>query len=80
MKGTRNKTSLVFALLALCIPIPLWQLTSYIHQDHLCLQRVLTSFVLPVHNQGVSYAPLQGLCPMVIIPADYWLILCIVDY
>ena len=35
----RNKTSLISALLALCIPIPLWQLTSYIHQDHLCLQR-----------------------------------------
>ena len=24
---------------------------------------VLTSFVLPAHNQGVSYAPLRGLAP-----------------
>ena len=24
---------------------------------------VLTSFVLPAHNQGVSYAPLRGLTP-----------------
>nr|DAR32076.1 MAG TPA: hypothetical protein [Caudoviricetes sp.] len=39
MNGIRNKTSLIFALLSLCIPFPLWQLTSYIHQDHLCLQR-----------------------------------------
>ena len=33
-------------------------------------------FVLPIHNQGVSLAPRQGLCPMENIPADYWLILC----
>ena len=25
--------------MALCIPFPLWQLTSYVHQDRLCLQR-----------------------------------------
>lgn len=41
---------------------------------------VLTSFVLPAHNQGVSSVPSQSLCPMVIIPTDYWLILYIVDY
>lgn len=40
------------------------------------LFRVLTSFVLPIHNQGVSLAPRQGRCPMENIPADYWLILC----
>jgi len=37
---------------------------------------VLTSFVPPIHNQGVSLAPRQGLCPLENIPADYWLILC----
>ena len=27
---------------------------------------VLTSFVLPAHNQGVSYAPLRGHAPWII--------------
>lgn len=47
--------------MALCIPIHLRQRTSRVYQDlqHLC--QVLTSFVPPVHNQGVSLAPLQGL-------------------
>ena len=46
--------------MALCIPIHLRQRTSRIYQDHLHLCWVLTSFVPPVHNQGVSLAPLQG--------------------
>ena len=46
--------------MALCIPIHLRQRTSRVYQDHLHLCRVLTSFVPPVHNQGVSLAPLQG--------------------
>ena len=58
-----------------CIPFPLWQRTSYVHQDH-PVSGVLTSFVLPIHNQGVSYAPKRGHCPLDKIPADYWLILC----
>ena len=53
---------LVFSFyMALCIPIHLRQRTSRVYQDlpHFC--RVLTSFVPPVHNQGVSLAPCQGL-------------------
>ena len=46
--------------MALCIPILLRQRTSRVYQDHLHLCRVLTSFVPPVHNQGVSSAPNQG--------------------
>ena len=62
--------------MAFCVPIHLRQRTSHVYQDHLHLCGVLTSFVPPVHIRGVSLAPLQGLCPMVIIPADYRLILC----
>ena len=62
--------------MAFCIPFHLRQRTSRVYQDHLHFFRVLTSFVPPVHNQGVSLAPLQGLCPMENIPADYRLILC----
>ena len=47
--------------MAFCIPILLRQRTSRVYQDLLHFCRVLTSFVPPVHNQGVSLAPLQGL-------------------
>ena len=47
--------------MALCISIHLRQRTSRIYQDHPHFCRILTSFVPPVHNQGVSLAPLQGL-------------------
>ena len=33
---------------------------------HLPSPEVLTSFVLPAHNQGVSYAPLRGHAPWII--------------
>ena len=46
--------------MALCIPIHLRQRTSRVCQDHPHFCSVLTSFVPPVHNQGVSLAPLQG--------------------
>ena len=46
--------------MALCIPIHLRQRTSRVYQDHPHFCRVLTSFVPPVHNQGVSLAPCQG--------------------
>ena len=46
--------------MALCIPILLRQRTSRVYQDHPHLFGVLTSFVPPVHNQGVSPAPDQG--------------------
>ena len=46
--------------MALCMPLLLRQRTSRVYQDHPHLFGVLTSFVPPVHNQGVSSAPLQG--------------------
>ena len=47
--------------MALCIPIHLRQRTSRVYQDHPTISdQVLTSLVPPVHNQGVSSAPLQG--------------------
>lgn len=49
IKGTRNRTSSFLFFMALCIPIPLWQLTSYVHQDQLCRQRSsLPSFCLSI--------------------------------
>ena len=62
--------------MAFCVPLHLRQRTSRVYQDHLHFRRVLTSFVPPVHIRGVSLAPVQGLCPMENIPADYRLILC----
>ena len=62
--------------MAFCVPLHLRQRTSHVYQDLLHSCSVLTSFVPPVHIRGVSLAPFQGLCPMEIIPADYWLILC----
>ena len=61
IQGTRSKTSCFSFYMALCIPIHLRQRTSRVYQDlpHFC--KVLTSFVPPVHNQGVSLAPCQGL-------------------
>ena len=47
--------------MTLCIPFHLWQRTSRIYQDYPCLHRILTFFVPPAHNQGVSLASLQGL-------------------
>ena len=47
--------------MALCMPFHLRQRTSRVYQDLLHLCWVLTSFVPPVHNQGVSLAPCQGL-------------------
>ena len=46
--------------MALCMPFLLRQRTSRVYQDHLHRCSVLTSFVPPVHNQGVSLAPNQG--------------------
>ena len=46
--------------MALCIPIHLRQRTSRVYQDLPNFCRVPTSFVPPVHNQGVSLAPRQG--------------------
>ena len=59
--GVYKVKRLVFSFyMALCIPFHLRQRTSRVYQDHPHLFGVLTSFVPPVHNQGVSLAPLQG--------------------
>ncbi len=59
--GVYEVKRLVFSFyMALCIPIHLRQRTSRIYQDLPLFCGVLTSFVPPVHNQGVSLAPLQG--------------------
>ena len=44
------------------IPIPLWQLTSYVHQAHLCLQRLsLPSFCLSITRVSALVLHLQTL-------------------
>lgn len=48
--------------MALCIPIPLWQLTSYVHQDHLCLQRS------PLPSFCLSITRVSALLPNGVIP------------
>ena len=59
--GVYEVERLLFPLyMALCMPLLLRQRTSRVYQDHPHLFGVLTSFVPPVHNQGVSLAPLQG--------------------
>jgi len=58
--GTLNKTSLISLYMALCNPSLYGSkppMSNRIIRTH---TRVLTSFVLPIHNQGVSLAPLQG--------------------
>ena len=46
--------------MALCMPLLLRQRTSRVYQDLPHFFGVLTSFVPPVHNQGVSSAPNLG--------------------
>ena len=53
---TKQNVFFVLFLMALYIPFHLWQRTSRIYSLY-----VLTSFVLPIHNPGVSLAPRQGL-------------------
>ena len=38
-QGILNRISSFLFYMALCIHTPLWQLTSYVHQNHLCFQR-----------------------------------------
>jgi hypothetical protein len=74
--GTRNRTSSFSVLYGLCVP----RSAVAANLPHLPGSLSQTSFVPPAHNQGVSLAPFQGLCPLDNIPADYWLILCNIDY
>ena len=70
--------------MALCIPIPLWQLTSYNHQDPLCRQRSsLPSSCLSITR--VSALLLNGVMPhgddfcrllAHSLSFDYWLASC----
>lgn len=46
--------------MALCTHFHLRQRTSCVYQNHLHFCQILTSFVPPVHNRGISLAPLQG--------------------
>ena len=59
--GVYEVERLYFPLcMALCMPLLLRQRTSRVYQDLPHFFGVPTSFVPPVHNQGVSLAPLQG--------------------
>lgn len=56
---TKQNVFFVLFLMALYIPFHLWQrppVSTRIYSLY-----VLTSFVLPIHNPGVSLAPRQGL-------------------
>ena len=68
--------------MALCIPAHLRQRTSRVYQDHPHFCRVLTSFVPPVHNQGVSLAPLQGhaLWKIFLPTTGSFFVCCITDF
>ena len=60
--GTRSKTSLYFVLHGLVYTHPSTAANlPYLPGSSALLHRVLTSLVPPVHYQGVSLAPLQGL-------------------
>ena len=61
LEYTKQNVFFILFLMALYIPFHLWQRTSRVYQDHPHFCRVLTSFVLPIHNPGVSLAPRQGL-------------------
>lgn len=56
---TKQNLFFVLFLMALYIPFHLWQRTSV--STRIYSLYVLTSFVLPIHNPGVSLAPRQGL-------------------
>ena len=69
--------------MALCIPIHLRQRTSRVYQDHPTISdQVLTSLVPPVHNQGVSSAPLQGhaLWKIFLPTTGSFFVCCITDF
>ena len=69
--------------MALCIPIHLRQRTSRVYQDHPVISdRVLTSLVPPVHNQGVSSAPLHGHALWIIFlpTTGSFFVCCITDF
>ena len=82
LQGIRNRTSSFLLCMALCIPVPLWQLTSYVHQDLLCLQRSsLPSFCLSITR--VSALLPYGVMPhgkySCRLPAhslSFWLLTC----
>ena len=56
---TKQNVFFVLFLMALYIHLHLWLGSSGVYLD--MLLNVLTSFVLPIHNPGVSLAPCQGL-------------------
>ena len=58
--GTPNKTSSLFVLNGLDVYPSLYGSSPLMSNRIIRLIRVLTSFVLPVHNQGASSAYFQG--------------------
>ena len=76
--------------MAVLFPFPLWQRTSRVYQDHRLYgsappvsTRITASFPTGPNflrpacpYPGCQLSSFAGSCPMVIIPADYWLILC----
>lgn len=74
--GTPNKTSSLSILNGLDVYPSLYGSSPLMSNRIFPLRRVLTSFVLPVHNLGAGNSSLTGSCPLKIIPASYQLILC----
>ena len=60
MYGTQNRTSLVFVLYGLVRTPPSMAANLPCLPGSSLSPEVLTSFVPPIHNQGVSLAPRQG--------------------
>lgn len=58
--GTPNKTSSLFVLNGLDVYPSLYGSSPLMSNRIIPLRRVLTSFVLPIHNQGASLAIHQG--------------------
>ena len=73
------KRLLISFYMALCVPIHLRQRTSHVYQDH---QSMPSPNFPPVHNQGVSSAPLQGLALWnIFLPTTgSFFVCCITDF
>ena len=75
--GTPNKTSYDYDLNGLDVYPSLYGSSPLMSNRIIPAWGVLTTFVLPIHNQGASLAINQGQCPPERIPAGYQLTLCL---
>ena len=75
--GTPNKTSYDYDLNGLDVYQSLYGSSPLMSNRIIPAKGVLTSFVLPIHNQGASSANQQGQSPPEKIPAGYQLTLCL---